>query len=284
MIRPALLLVDLSYQSYRAAASHANLTAADGTFTGGVYGFMMSVCKIIIDNRVDKVVVCEDVKPYVRSLEYPEYKNVRRKQMDVKAEEIRDKHIASLPLIKEMLDIAGIPVMGVKGYESDDCIGYVVRQHRGRYRRIIAASNDSDLFPMLKFPNFAICKKSDASDLYTLDSLREEFPGLEPDDLSMVSALMGTHNDIEGIKGVGPKTATKAVQTPGLLRQYREQWSDLIDRNLRLIRLPHPTFPRMAIPGRTRTYKSRDLVKWCSMFDITTTRHMDEAFEQVSGQ
>jgi len=278
-----LLLVDLSYQSYRATSTHLDLRSHDGTFTGGVYGFLVALARTIIDSNADHVVVCQDVKPYVRSKEYPEYKMLRRDsaKKDKRAEEIREKHLISVPLIIEAMHEVGIPLLGIQGFESDDCIGYIVRQHSRRWKRIYAASNDSDLFALLKYENFSVWPKSEKGTLMTLDWLRKTHL-MEPDEFSLATALTGTHNDIEGIPRVGPVTARKVVQTPGLLRKYREEHGALIDRNLRLIRLPHEQFPHVAVPERTRRFNSRAFVKWCSMYDITTTRTMDEAFEQVS--
>ena len=118
-----LLLVDLSYQSYRATSSHLDLTSADGTFTGGVYGFLVSLARTILDCEASHVVVCQDIKPYVRSKEYPDYKMLRRNvKKDARAEEIREKHLLSVPLICAAMEEVGIPLLGVAGFESDDCI------------------------------------------------------------------------------------------------------------------------------------------------------------------
>ena len=275
-----LLLVDLSYQSYRATSSHLDLTSADGTFTGGVYGFLVSLARTILDCEASHVVVCQDIKPYVRSKEYPDYKMLRRNvKKDARAEEIREKHLLSVPLICAAMEEVGIPLLGVAGFESDDCIGHIATHYRHRWRSIIAASNDSDLFALLRFKSFSVWLKEEEM---TLERFREVHK-VEPEEFSLMTALTGTHNDIEGIKGVGPGKARIAVQTPGVMRKYREQYGDMIDRNLRLIKLPHDQFPRdVIVPPRTRPYSSRSFVTWCSMYDITATRTMDEAFEQVS--
>lgn len=272
-----LLVVDLSFQTYRAASVHPNLTSLEDVFTGGVFGFMVSVAKIIRECGATDVVVTEDVKPYKRSETYPEYKQIRK---DSANEELRDKYLASIPLVKEMLEVVGIPTMAVAGYESDDCIAHVVSQHRHRYETIYAASNDSDLYQLFYCTWFKVWRK-DADSVMDYWRLLKE-TGLEPEEFMLATALTGTHNDIAGIKGVGPKTAYKAVSNPGLLRPYHERHGALIQRNLGLIRLPHPTFPKdVPVPSRVKPFDLRALYRWCGRYDITTTASMVQAFEQV---
>jgi len=273
-----LLAVDLSYQTYRAASVHSTLTSVEDVFTGGVFGFMVSVAKIIRECGATEVVVTKDVKPYKRSEVYPEYKQLRR---DSANEELRDKYLASVPLVLEMLETVGIPTMEALGFESDDCIAHIVSQHRHRYRTIYAASNDSDLYQLFYCPWFKVWRK-DTESVMDYWRLREE-TGLDPEEFVLASALMGTHNDIAGIPRVGPKTAYKAVLNPGLLRPYYQRYNDLIQRNLGLIRLPHAAFPgEMPVPKRTRSFDVRALYRWCAKYDITATQSMVTAFEQVA--
>lgn len=272
-----LLAVDLSYQTYRAASVHKHLTSLDDTFTGGVFGFMVSVAKIIRECGATDVVVTEDIKPYLRSRDYPEYKQLRANDSDT---ELRDKYRASLPLVREMLDVVGIPRMAVSGFESDDCIGHIVSQHRHRYQTIYAASNDSDLYQLMTCQWFKVWRK-DAASVMDYKRLVLE-TGLEPTQFSMATALTGTHNDIEGIHGVGPKTAYKAVLNRSAWRQHYERHGPMIERNLTLIKLPHAEFPKhLAVPRTTREFDPRALYRWCGKYDITTTQSMVAAFEQV---
>lgn len=273
-----LLAVDLSYQTYRATAAHSTLKSIEGVFTGGLFGFMVTVSKIIRESGADAVVICEDVKPYRRSLEYPAYKMLRKKNED---SELRDNAQASLLLVKELLEVVGIPIMRAPGFESDDCIGHIVTQHRHRYRMIYAASNDSDLYALFWCPWFRVWQK-DADDIMDYWKLKEK-TGLTPEEFHLASALRGTHNDIEGIAGVGEKKSSEAVKNPGLMRKYQEGHGSMIERNLRLTALPHAEFPRdMAVPRSTKPFDARALYRWAGKYDITVTQSMVSAFEQVS--
>ena len=276
-MRRVLLAVDLSYQTYRAASVNAHLTSGDGEFTGGLYGFMVTLAKAIRDTEATHVLVCEDRKPYRRSLLYPEYKLLRRKTQDL---DLKARVDAAKLQILGVLDCIGIPVVGVDGFEADDIIAHTVHLQRHRFKEIFAASNDSDLYRLFQCPWFKVYRK-DINDVMDFRKLKEQ-TGLSPEEFSLASALMGTHNDIEGIKGVGEKTAYRAVKDLTQLRMYRERHSDLIERNLRLIKIPYEGFPGdLQLPPAHHHFDRRKLIRYCSKYDINVTGAMTDSFEAV---
>lgn len=278
MTTRVLLAVDLSYQTYRAAAAHPMLTSRR-TFTGGLYGFLTTFAKMVRETRATDVAFCQDVKPYRRSETYPEYKQIRKKNAD---EELLKMYKQSMSLVLETLKGAGLTVWGIPGFESDDLIGHCVAKYRHRFHAIYAASNDSDLYQLFTASNFYVYRKSIA-DLMHRKVLMDKH-GLTPAQFMMATALMGTHNDIEGIRGVGIQTAVKAVLDPALLRSYREKHAPLIDRNLALIKLPHPDFPHdAAIPTRHADFKPRELYRQLGYYDIDVTPSIERAFQQLQG-
>jgi 5'-3' exonuclease len=277
-VKRVLLTVDLSYQSYRACASHPRLKSMDDVFTGGVYGFLTSVSKIIREAEATDLIVCQDSKPYKRSEIYPEYKQLRRKAADP---ELLRLHQETMPLLLEMLDELGVPVWGVPGFEYDDLAAHILQRYRNRFDFIYAASNDSDLFQLLGRRNFGIFRTSSKSDIMTGERLSRDF-GLTPEQYMLSTALMGTHNDIAGIPGVGQVTAIKAAKDPSMLRRYRDGYADIIERNLRLIKLPHEEFPvDLPMPRRTQEFSPRALYRFCGRLDIDCTKSMHDAFLQT---
>lgn len=274
-----LLSVDFSYQVYRAAASHPDLMCmSTETFTGGLYGFMQSFSKTVRETQATDVVVCLDSKPYLRSRDYPAYKQLRKKGAD---DDLLRLYQASEPLVLDLLQTMGVPVWAEPGFESDDLTAALVQTQRSRYRSIYAASNDSDLYQLLNRPQFAVYRDSIAN-VVTAERLLAS-SGLTPAEFMLSTALQGTHNDIEGILGVGPKTAAKAVKDPAVMRKYRDSHGDVIDRNLALIKLPHHELPRSAAPPtRGGGFSARELYRWCSTYDIDCTLSMVNAFEQIA--
>lgn len=271
-----LLAVDFSYQLYRATASHAMLTSGD-RFTGGIYGFLQSFGKMIRQTRASHVIFCRDSKPYRRSAIYPSYKMLRKKRQD---DELLKKYQESEPYVLDLLRDTGLPLWSVAGFEADDLIAHCVSRHRNRWDRIVAASNDSDLYQLLWCRNFAIYR----GEIRMVTQCTDLFGApLSTEDYMLMSAIQGTHNDIEGIPGIGPITALKIIRTPGKLRELKAKHGALIERNLELIKLPHGDFPKAeAIPGRTEPFSARKLYRSAGAFDIDVTSNMLDAFEQVN--
>lgn len=273
-----LLAVDLSYQVYRAAAAHPMLTSRR-IFTGGLYGFFTTVSKMIRETRATHIIFGRDMKPYKRSETYPEYKQLRKKNAD---EDMLMMFKQSMRLVLEALEVTRLPVWGITGFEFDDLVGHCVAKYRHRFDSIYAGSNDSDLYQLFNAHNFHVYRKSIA-DIMNRGTLMKQ-TGLTPDQFMLATALQGTHNDIAGIVGVGAKTAIKAVKDPALLRSYRERHQALIERNLALIKLPHPAFPfHTTLPTPAGAYRPRELYRTLNAYDIDVTGSIDRAFEQIGG-
>lgn len=276
-LRNVLLCVDVSYQCYRAAAAHPMLTSRR-VFTGGLYGFMTTLAKTIRETQATHVVFCRDVKPYLRSLEYPEYKQLRVAKRD---DELLKMYQQTMSLVLDVLMDLGFDPWGIEGFESDDLIGHSAIKYRNRFEMIYAASNDSDLFQLLYIDNFAIYSKSIADVTTGLTLMRDT--GLTPDQFSHMTAITGTHNDIAGIKGVGPVTAKKALHDPSVMRTLRDQHGKVIDRNRGLIKLPHAQLPTdIQLPLFRGSFDRRQLYRSLGFYDIDVTTSMVNAFEQVT--
>lgn len=272
-----LLAVDLSNQIYRACHAHA-LLQDNGVFTGGFYGFLQSVSKAIDVSRATDIIICRDTKPYRRSLIYPAYKQLRKTTQDPRSRAMYDE---TEPQVLDFLDAFGIPCWALSGFESDDLIAACVIQQRFRMESVVAMSNDSDLYQLFGYPGFRIYKDAQHPLLRRQDTLDKS--GLTPEEFILTSALSGTHNEVEGLAGVGPVTATKIVKDPAKLRQYWHEHRELMQRNVALISLPHPELPRMQIPLLTMRgrFDARAMYRFCARFNIDVMPWWVEAFIQV---
>lgn len=274
-MRPrVLLLVDLSYHVYRAAAAHPMLSS-DGVFTGGLYGFFQSFAKAVRDTQATHVAICQDSKPYLRSRDYPDYKKLRKKAAD---EDLLERYTASTPLVLDALSAIGIKPWGVPGFEADDMIGWAAITQRHRFTRIIAGSNDSDLYQLFVLPNFATFN-NEVKEAWDGERLARDL-GLTPAEFMLATALQGTHNDIAGIEGVGVKKSRAAAKDPALLRPLMSKHGDIVQRNLDLIRLPHREFPGSVMPP-IRESTARDMYRALGRYDIEVTASMIAALDQI---
>lgn len=275
-MRRVLLCVDMSYQVYRAAASHPMLTCRR-IFTGGLYGFFTTLAKMVRETQATHIAFGRDMKPYKRSEVYPQYKAFRKKSMD---ETLKMMYAQSEKLVLECLEESGLKLWGIPGFEFDDLAGHCVMKYRNRFDRIYAGSNDSDLWQLLWCENFRIYRKS-LADVVSPESLAKQ--GFTPQEYMLATALMGTHNDVEGIDGVGEKTAFRAIRDPALMRSLREKHGKLIERNLGLIKLPHAEFPWEAALPVQEGFNPRTLYRCLGRYDIEITGSISNALEQLRG-
>ena len=271
-----LLAVDVSNIVYKSCATHSTLFSED-TFTGGLYGFLQSIAKAVGDTGATKIVLCCDSKPYRRSLIYPEYKLLREDTKDLVLVENAKTTIVQ---IRELVKVVGWPIWAVPTFESDDLIAHATIYYRHRYDQIIAMSNDSDLYQLFQWPRFALYKGKKG--LYTHADYDKEW-GLPAHELYLALAMIGTHNEVAGIKGIGQVTAKKMLLSdPAKFRATREKHLAVIERNEALIRLPHPEFPLTSqIPVYTCKYDERALQRFCARYEIQLQRWQSENFEKL---
>lgn len=283
----ALLLVDLSNTLYRASAAYADLTAPSGEFTGGLYGFLAMVTNAIHRVGARHVVICRDSKPYLRTMQFPDYKQIGRGKKDPALEErvkVTQKHLRSL------LSAMSIPDWELPGYEADDLIAAATIQNRCRYERVVALTNDSDTGVLYQYKNFHVYNsktEKNTSPYKTLAELvgvpmtREQAPLL----VDML-ALSGTHNSVPGLDGIGPVKSFAIVTSPTKWQEYLEKHRFMIERNQSLIELPHPNLRRQRwtypVPPVLGTFNRNALYRWSIPYGINPTSPMVEALEQVN--
>lgn len=276
-VNKKLLCVDLSNQAYKASAAHPTLSS-DGVFTGGLYGFMIAIAKAVGDTGATSIVLCTDSKPYRRTRLYPEYKLLRANTKDPVLAENANTTIAQ---VRELVKVVGWPIWSVPSFESDDLVAHTVIHYRHRYHNIIAMSNDSDLYQLFQWKHFQLYKGKKG--LYTRNDYDKEW-GLPANQLVLALAMCGTHNEVEGIKGIGPVTARKMLlNDPAKYRATRERHLAVIERNESLIKLPHPDFPTTAqLPPYTCEYDERALQRFCARYEIQLQRWQSENFEKLN--
>lgn len=236
-----LLLVDYSNLLHRSLHAYSNFYY-QGEFTGGFYGVTKILSAAIDDILPDRIVICKDKKPYVRSKQFPDYKQNRNRSDEEKKELDTRMQDTDLYLMRLFL-LSNIPVWFMDGFEADDLIAYLVLQHHSRYKKIVVFSNDGDL-EQLSFSvrtNKLFFRKVTKSG-YMLEG-RKEVIGkygskFSLDDFLLLHSMAGTHNDVPGIRGIGFKTALRFIHTEKRKVLY-ENNKELIERNKELIRIPH---------------------------------------------
>lgn len=210
-----LLLIDGSYYAYRSFHAIRGLTNSHGAPTNAIFGFVKTVRRMLKDLRPDLAAVCWDAGLPARRTELqPEYKQHRS--------DMPDEMKGQIPFIRDLVPKLGLHGVSLPNTEADDLMASYSCAAHGRDMEVILATNDKDLLSLVE-DNILVYSTAKAD----LASPEEQFTlldpaaitkkwGVKPPCILDVLALSGDASDnIPGIPGVGPKTATTLIQNAG---------------------------------------------------------------------
>lgn len=198
------VLIDGNSLLNRAYYATPVFTTKDGLPTNGVFGFVKLLLKIISDKKPEYIAVAFDLRaPTFRHEMYGEYK-AGRKPMP-------EELVVQLPILKEVLNLMGIRICELKGYEADDVIGTLSKKfdvHSYIY------TGDRDSYQLVSEKTNVCYTRKGVSDILELskENFKDEV-GLEPLQIIEEKALMGDKSDnIPGVAGVGEKSAMTLLE------------------------------------------------------------------------
>ena len=217
-----VLLVDTHALLHRSYHALPPMTTAAGEPVNAVYGFVTTTLKAIEEFKPDTVVACTDMPGGTKRAEsFEDYKANRG--------EIDGDLVSQFPLVEEFCTLSNIPFVGLAGYEADDCIGTLAQKFEKEDYRVIALSGDSDLLQLVsKNIEVYLLRRSLADmKLYGVAETLEKY-GFAHDLIPEYKGLAGdTSDNIPGVKGVGPKTATDLIQKYGNLEGIYEHIDEM---------------------------------------------------------
>ncbi len=200
------ILIDaqsLIYQSYYALE---NMTTSSGKPTGAVFGFYQMLKKILSLYEPGYLLVAFDMgKKTFRHDLFEDYKKHRPSTPELL--------IPQIEKIKELLSAMQIAYLEKEGYEADDIIATAVNSLSPHYEgKFYVVSSDKDLYQLLT-ENVRIVRHV-AGKFVEFDRKRfEKKYGIHPPQVPDYLALVGDASDnIPGVKGIGPKTATTLLK------------------------------------------------------------------------
>ena len=179
---------------------------ARGIHTNAVHGFAMMLVKLLKELSPTQIVIAFDKsRTTFRTALYPDYKGTR----DKTPEEL----IAQIPLLKELAEALGIPFLERDDYEADDIIGTLAAQAAAEGVETRVITGDRDALQLIRPQLTVLLTKKGISETKAYDTAAfEEEYGFPPIRLIDMKGLMGDSSDnIPGVPGVGPKTATKLL-------------------------------------------------------------------------
>ncbi len=203
-----LLILDGNSIINRAFFGVKPLTTRDGLFTHAIFGFLNILDRMEKEEQPDAVAVAFDLHgPTFRHLKYEGYKATRHGM----PEELR----MQMPVMKDVLRAMNIPIYECQGWEADDVIGTVGRICSNCGWECVIATGDRDSLQLIDenvHVKLVITKPGNTTyTLYDEAKFREEY-GFAPKKMVDLKSLMGDSSDnIPGVGGVGPKTATELL-------------------------------------------------------------------------
>lgn len=180
---------------------------ADGTPTNAVHGFMNMFLSFYEKAQPDAVICAFDAGIPQFRLEAVEQYKAQRKPMD---NELR----VQFPIIEEMLESMGIPVVKVEGWEGDDVLGTIADKCEKLGFETLLVTGDKDANQLATDLTKIVNMKKGVSDVAILGpaEVKEKY-GVNVDQFIDYLALMGDSSDnIPGVPGIGPKSASVLLQ------------------------------------------------------------------------
>ena len=204
-----LAIIDGKSVFYRGYYAMPNLSTADGTPTGGVYGFAALSLELFKKLKPDYVCVAWD-KPKTnirKRLEiYPEYKAGRKPAPA--------DFYAQIPVLHELLETFGWPLYELDDYEADDIMATLAHKAAEQGIEVCLITSDLDALQAIEplVHVYALKKGLTNIDLFKPESFTEKY-GIRVDQFLDLKSLKGDSSDnIPGVPGVGEKTAVQLLQ------------------------------------------------------------------------
>lgn len=205
-----LMLLDSASLWYRAYYGMPDtLLAPDGTPVNAIRGYLDMTARLLGVYKPDRLVACldGDWRPSWRVNLFPEYK-ANRLEAEGEEEEEPETLTPQIPILLDILDLFGIPVVGVDDYEADDVMATYAEIENGPIRIV---TGDRDLFQMVDdhrdIKIVYLAKGISQHDLVDVKYVAEKY-AIPGDRYDLFAMFRGDPSDgLPGVKGIGEKGA-----------------------------------------------------------------------------
>lgn len=205
-----IFVIDASGYLYSSYFAIRNMTNSKGESTNALYGFIRSVHKLIKDFKpTHAVAVFDGPRNAKKRLEiYPDYKIHRLSAPQDLPYQIGWAH--------EFCTMLGLPYLNIPEVEADDTIGAVAKWAEQQGTEVYICSTDKDLAQLVNEHVFMLNTRKDNQIIGTKEV--EEIYGVPPKQIIDLLSLTGdTSDNIPGVAGIGPKTASALLKEFGSL-------------------------------------------------------------------
>ncbi len=219
-----LLLIDAHSIIHRAFhALPASFTTPAGEPSGALYGLASVLLKLFREERPDYAAALFDrPEPTFRDEKYAAYKAQRPPTAEELASQLRAAH--------ELFRAFGIATFEKPGFEADDLIATFAEYFKKEPDlQIVILTGDRDTLQLVEDDHIVIQtfnKGVSDTTIYNKNAVIAKY-GLEPRQIIDYKALAGDSSDnIKGVPGVGPKTATEFLQKYGSIENIYAHLAD----------------------------------------------------------
>lgn len=149
---------------------------------------------------------------------------------------------AQIPMIKELIQAFGVPMILKEGYEADDIIGTLAIEAAERGLQAVIVSGDKDLLQLVRGDDIVMFDPNKGVH-YMGESEIPAYFGCKPDQIIDLLTIWGDSSDnVPGVPGVGEKGAKNLLEKYGTLeniyahldeitrKSYREGFEAVRDR------------------------------------------------------
>lgn len=204
-----LLLLDSASLWYRAYFGMPDtLVSPAGLPVNAIRGYLDMTSRLLVRYSPDRMVACleGDWRPSWRVELFPDYKLNR---VDETGEEDEPDTLGpQIPILLDVLEALGIPMLGVDDYEADDLMASFSVQQPGPIRIV---TGDRDLFQLVDDTRDVkivyLAKGISNHDLVDLNWIADKY-SIPGDRYSLFAMIRGDSSDgLPGIRGIGEKGA-----------------------------------------------------------------------------
>ena len=205
-----LMLLDSASLWYRAYYGMPDtMLAPDGTPVNAIRGYLDMTARLVGIYKPNRIVACldGDWRPSWRVDIFPEYK-ANRLEEDSEEEVEPETLTPQIPILLDILDLFGIPVVGVDDYEADDVMATYAEIEPGPIRIV---TGDRDLFQMVDDQRdikvVYLAKGISQHDLVDVKYVSDKY-AIPGDRYDLFAMFRGDPSDgLPGVKGIGEKGA-----------------------------------------------------------------------------
>ena len=205
-----LMLLDSASLWYRAYYGMPDtLLAPDGTPVNAIRGYLDMASRLIGMYSPNRIVACieGDWRPSWRVELFPEYK-ANRLDEEGDGEEEPDTLAPQIPILLDLLDEFGIPMVGVDDYEADDVMATFAVKEKGPIRIV---TGDRDLFQLVDDKRDVkivyLARGVSQHDLVDRSWVADKY-AIPGDRYALFAIFRGDPSDgLPGVRGIGEKGA-----------------------------------------------------------------------------